>query len=210
MLTQQKTNPYQMTDELWPELEKEIHAILSNAALRVYSFDEINQRKILKVLRPAFTRMLNAGKKRYRRIIKHTYSSFGITLNADDTAFLLEALMHRPDPVTGYRFDSEFSRKRTRLCEEILATPKPQDIRRKFQKASRLILLMIWQYMDIATDDSREDAMRWNGVKRVRWITESDTRVCPTCRTRHNKIYDINLVPPKPHYRCRCYTEPVI
>lgn len=210
MPTQPTKNPYHLTDELWPDLEKELRAILSNSALRICSFDEINQQEVLTVLRPAFSQMLTAAKRRYLRIIKRTYRSFGIILTGKEALTLLGALLHRADPITGYRFDSEFTRKRTRLIEEILATPGEQSIRRKFAKALPIIFLMLWQYMDIAIDDSRQDAMRRNGVKRVRWITEEDERVCKICKDRQDKIYVIDLIPPKPHYRCRCHTEPVI
>jgi hypothetical protein len=43
----------------------------------------------------------------------------------------------------------------------------------------------------------------------VKWITEEDELRCAECAERHNKVYHIDSIPPKPHINCRCYFEPV-
>ena len=62
---------------------------------------------------------------------------------------------------------------------------------------------------DIVTDESALKAYRDARVKRVRWVTAGDEKVCETCRERNGKIYSINSIPPKPHRRCRCVYEPM-
>ena len=49
-----------------------------------------------------------------------------------------------------------------------------------------------------------------SGVPRVKWIAELDGRECAVCRKRNNKIYPIDSVPGKPHFRCRCYLQSVL
>jgi len=49
-------------------------------------------------------------------------------------------------------------------------------------------------------------------VRRYRFVTVQDRRVCPTCQPldkREADIQDTSLLPPK-HDRCRCYVVPVV
>lgn len=47
------------------------------------------------------------------------------------------------------------------------------------------------------------------GIKRFRWITAADERVCPYCGTKEGRIYRVGqFLPPLPaHVACRCRWE---
>lgn len=48
------------------------------------------------------------------------------------------------------------------------------------------------------------------GLKRWRWYTAVDERVCPTCGPRHGRTYPLDAAIPPAHPRCRCWISPVV
>lgn len=121
-----------------------------------------------------------------------------------DLAWLL-ALLAAYNAVTKVIYDNDVDRKRQYTAEGInSSTAKVTEFRRGLHYWADLTST----YADIVTDESTLKAYRDAGVKRVRWVTAGDERVCETCRERNGKVYSINAIPPK-HRRCRCVFEPV-
>lgn len=121
-----------------------------------------------------------------------------------DLAWLL-ALLAAYNNVTKVIYDNDVDRKRQYTAEGInSSTAKVTEFRRGLHYWADLTS----NYADIVTDESTLKAYRDAGVKRVRWVTAGDEKVCETCRERNGKIYSINAIPPK-HRRCRCVFEPV-
>ena len=121
-----------------------------------------------------------------------------------DLAWLL-ALLAAYNAVTKYQYTNEVERKRQYTAEGInSSTAKVTEFRRGLHYWADLIAT----YSDIVTDESTLKAYRDAGVKKVRWITAGDEKVCKTCRERNGKVYSINAIPPK-HRRCRCHYLPV-
>lgn len=118
----------------------------------------------------------------------------------------LSTLLDEPNPVTGYIFSTEFERKKERLVEALSAGRNPRE---EIEKALRYWALQSQQYADEVTAAAMLEAYRGANTEYVRWVTEEDERVCLTCGKRHGKVYAIDEVPDKPHYRCRCWLEPV-
>ncbi len=114
---------------------------------------------------------------------------------------------------TGYLYNSEADRKRMRLNEEILTAREHLD-HAALSKAVKRSMDLWWtqsqQYGIYAADEGCIDAYRDYGVERVRWIAVMDDKECKTCHDRNGKVYDIDKVPEKPHYGCRCRLEPVL
>ena len=110
------------------------------------------------------------------------------------------------NPVTKYVYEHEVDRKRARLTEAIIAVGVKQQ---EFITAFNLFWKQTAQYGIDVTDASTLKAYKDMGVKKVRWKTEEDNRVCKTCKDRNNKIYPISKLPSKPHYNCRCWFEAV-
>lgn len=121
-----------------------------------------------------------------------------------DLAWLL-ALLAAYNAVTKVIYDNDVDRKRQYTAEGInSSTAKVTEFRRGLHYWADLTST----YADIVTDESTLKAYRDAGVKRVRWVTAGDERVCETCRERNGKVYYINAIPTK-HRRCRCHYLPV-
>ena len=122
-----------------------------------------------------------------------------------DLAWLL-ALLAAYNAVTKVIYDNDVDRKRQYTAEGInSSTAKVTEFRRGLHYWADLTAT----YSDIVTDESTLKAYRDAGVKKVRWVTAGDEKVCETCRERNGKVYSINVIPPKPHRRCRCIWEAV-
>lgn len=122
-----------------------------------------------------------------------------------DLAWLL-ALLAAYSAVSKVVYNNEVERKRGYTAEGInSSTAKVTEFRRG---------LHYWadftgQFADEVTDETTLKAYRDAGVRRVRWVTAGDEKVCETCRDRNGKVYPINSIPPKPHKHCRCVWEAV-
>lgn len=116
-------------------------------------------------------------------------------------------MLEEADPVTLYIFLDEAERKKQRLIEALaVAHNKGAEI----DKALRYWAVQVGQYADNAVYRARLDALKAVGVKRVRWVTQQDDRVCGDCDELDNKVFDIDKVPPPQHIHCRCYVVPIL
>ena len=123
-----------------------------------------------------------------------------------DLAWLL-AFLAAYNAVTKVIYDNDVDRKRQYTTEGInSSTAKVTEFRRGLHYWAGLTA----DYADIVTDESTLKAYRDAGVRRVRWVTAGDEKVCETCRERNGKVYSINAIPPKPHRRCRCIFQPIM
>lgn len=166
-------------------------------------FDELN---VLEVTRTLYDRLkqdnqeifLELAGERYQEAEPHGEEP-------PDLAWLL-ALLAAYNAVTKVIYENDVDRKRQYTAEGInSSTAKVTEFRRGLHYWAGLTA----DYADIVTDESTLKAYRDAGVRRVRWVTAGDERVCETCRERNGKVYSINAIPPKPHRRCRCVFEPV-
>lgn len=138
----------------------------------------------------------------------------GDTVKSDNIGSLvwITAFLAGYNKSTGYLYDSETDRKRMRYNEEILTAREYGD-RTRFnqatEKSANLWYGQSEQYLLDTVDEATLETYKNNGIKYVKWMTESDDRVCKECQSRHGVIYPIDSVPDKPHRRCRCYLVPV-
>ena len=99
-----------------------------------------------------------------------------------------------------------------RLNEAIL-TDRAFNSREDFQADLRKAASYWWrqttQYGTGICDQAMLDAYIDSGVQKVVWRTMEDGRVCDDCDVRDGVVYDVNKVPPKEHYGCRCVLLPV-
>lgn len=122
----------------------------------------------------------------------------------------LDDLLTEPNAVTHYAYETEALRKRDRATEAVNAVPARSDKNYELQKAMRYWSQQTGFYIDIIADEAALQAMKDAGVKKVRWITQHDEKVCNECDPLDQKVFDIDHVPEKPHPRCRCWLEPVM
>lgn len=130
----------------------------------------------------------------------------GKNLTKKEAEDIVEEMLVAYDSVTLYVFNHEVERKKARLFEAIMSG---QNKNKQIQKNFRLWVLQSSQFCDNITDNIIIKAYKDIGIKKVRWITENDERVCTVCNKRNGKIYNIDNVPKKTHYNCRCYLQAV-
>ena len=118
----------------------------------------------------------------------------------------IDRFLEEPDPVTKYRFDTETERKAYRLAEALeVSHQRNADIDKALRDWSR----QTGQYAVDVTDEAVIQAYRDAGIKKVRWVSEKDDRVCGVCIEYNGNVYPIDKVPTKPHWGCRCRLVPV-
>lgn len=174
----------------------------TEAKLSKTKFDELNVISEVRMLYDALAAdndevLLDLSRQQYEGVTPH-----GAAL--PDAAWLA-ALLLAYDPVTKYVYRHEVERKRDRTAEAV------NSVTAKFAQmdiAARYWSDMTAQYCDTVVDEATVKAYKDAGVTRVRWVTQADERVCEKCRKRHGKVYPIDDIPPKAHWRCRCYVVP--
>ena len=110
-----------------------------------------------------------------------------------------------PDAVTLYVFLTEADRKKQRLIEALAVS---QNRNAEIDRALKNWTKQVAQYADNMVFYARLEAFRSVGIEQVRWVSQDDDRVCNECDDLDNQVFDIDQVPPPPHWGCRCYLVP--
>nr|DAQ40482.1 MAG TPA: putative head morphogenesis protein [Caudoviricetes sp.] len=196
-----ETNPYRLADKAIDLLNsravKRFEDAKDEAAQK--GFDELSVLEVTRTLYQNLARdnqeiFLELAQERYQEAEPHGEEP-------PDLAWLLAGY----SAVTKVIYDNDVDRKRQYTAEGInSSTAKVTEFRRGLHYWADLTAT----YGDIVTDESTLKAYRDAGVKKVRWVTVGDGKVCEICRERNGKVYSINSIPPK-HRRCRCVFEPV-
>ena len=122
----------------------------------------------------------------------------------------LAGLLSEPNDVTHYAYETEVYRKRDRAIEAVNSVTGRILKQIEIDKAIRFWSQMSQQYADIVSDGATMEAFRAAGVKKVKWNTQRDGKVCPACKALDGEIFSIKNAPPKQHWRDRCWLSPVI
>lgn len=192
---------YELTDIAIENIRKELirdfsklKSLLSYDELNVMSATKDVYSKIDLYVRQMFLQLMQAV---YKKVTKRTCPYNYAWLES----FLLEY-----DEVSKYVYANEFERKRDRLAEALIASPKKNE---EIDAALRYLSFMLTAYAVRVTDQVVLTAYRDMGIDAVRWKAEKDSKTCTICKHRNGHIYDIEQVPPKPHLNCRCEYEEV-
>lgn len=192
---------YELTDIAIENIRKELirdfsklKSLLSYDELNVMSATKAVYSKIDLYVRQMFLQLMQAV---YKKVTKRTCPYNYAWLES----FLLEY-----DEVSKYVYANEFERKRDRLTEALIASPKKNE---EIDAALRYLSFMLTAYAVRVTDQVVLTAYRDMGIDAVRWKAEKDNKTCTICKHRNGHIYDIEQVPPKPHLNCRCEYEEV-
>ena len=162
-------------------------------------FDELN---ILQGVDQTYAEVDALCKEAFRKMIDDYYE------------YWLWEQLEEYDPVTKYRWSTEFARKRQRLFETLMAdflSGKPKSvINHDIDIAMRYIERQFNQTGDDITAAYILKTYEDEGVERVMWVTARDEKVCEECAPRDGKIYPLDDHPQWPaHYYCRCELIPV-
>lgn len=190
---------YEITDKTLKKLKSQIWSkyLRTKASLK---FDELN---VIKSSKSLYQDLNNLNKRAYLQIARDCYSQYS-DKDIPSMAWVL-LILGGYDVVTQYVYSHEVDRKRARFAESVIASGNQML---PFQRANNLWYRQTEQYAVTIEDKATIKAYKDNGVKKVRWVTEKDSKVCSICKERSGKIYDIDDIPPKPHINCRCYVEP--
>ena len=202
---------YKLLDKLLAKEMKRIRASFNH--LGSMGFDELNVVNTRKATQKMYDGFLKDNEGIYLKVARDAYkkATEGKKKVEIDREWLVGVLAGY-NLVTGYLYNSEADRKRLRLNEQIL-TAREYGNRQMFQSSLRRSANLWWtqttQYGISIVDEATIKGFKDMGVKRVMWIAADDEKTCSTCGARDNKVYNINKIPPKPHYGCRCYVVPV-
>ena len=179
-------------------------------------FDEVNAPRLTSLTQAMIERLLKENKKAYLKIAKEATEEAaedikGKPILTDEK--YVDGVLGEYNPVTGYLYYPEAERKRSRLVEALITAmviSSRADYHKELRKFANLWHTQTLQYGETMVDKTRVNTFKKNGIKKVRWITQGDEKVCKECRERNGTIYAIDKIPPKPHYRCRCWIEPIL
>ena len=196
------------------ELRKEVNR------LDVIGFNELSAPRVTELTKEMVARLLKSNKREYLKIAKEATEEASDDIQAIggkatpipvDGKYVDETL-EEYNPVTGYLYYSEADRKRSRLAEALITAVvlgNRPEYHKELKKFANLWHTQTLQYAETMVDKTRIKTFKKNGIKRVKWITQGDEKVCNECKERNGKIYPVDKIPAKPHYNCRCWIEPL-
>jgi len=199
-------SPYTNADRTIRTLRRKavrrFQAAKSKAAAK--GFDELNVISIVKYL---YNGLEKDNEKFFLELAVMAYQNARPHGRTPPNKKWLNELLKDYDPVTFFIYMNEVERKRDRAAEAINAAKNKGY---EFKKALSYWHRQTAQYADIITDEARLKAFKDAGVKRVRWNTQKDERVCEDCEPLDGQVFDIDKAPAKEHWGCRCYYTAVM
>ena len=210
---------YAPTDSFRKSLKTQIRREFNHLSL--LSFDELNVVRISNELKSTYGRLMDFNLKGYRKIVEEAHE-YALTLLTEEEKKkeskvdfvedeFIEYLFTTYNYVTGYLYKKEAERKRLRQGEEMATAREYRDrprYRKTLEKSANLWFTQSGQYAIDLEDYTVLETLRRAGVEKVQWIAEDDFKTCAVCRKLDGMIYDIDKVPHKTHYNCRCMIIP--
>lgn len=167
-------------------------------------------KRLLKNNKEAYIKIARAASEEAAEDIKEV-SGIAVKPLKTDEAFIA-AILAAYNATTGYVYENEADRKRARLAEALIAAVIAgirANYHKELKRFSNLWHTQTKQYADTVVDTTRIETFKKNGIRRVKWETQKDEKVCDECKERDGVIYDIDKLPDK-HYGCRCWYLPVM
>lgn len=159
-------------------------------------FDELN---LIKSTKKLYQELEELNEETYLEIANEVYKEVNPEGKGLSKKWLL-LLLASYNPTMKYIYTHEVERKCARLYEALLSTKRKKELITAFNVWFRQTT---WFGIDV-TDQAVIQAFTDKGVKKLKWNTQNDEKVCEVCRSRNGKIYPIDKIPAK-HPNCRCY-----
>ena len=205
---------YEYTDKIIRTLAKRYIQLYENAEGSILGMDELN---VLRYSKGLYSELDAITRKYFIKLARQSYRDgieilmeLGLVPVKEESGISsrwVNKILTAYDPVTKYVYSHEVLRKQERFAESVIAAV---DKELEIKTALRLWNNMARQYAVTVTDEAVKRAFADNGVEKVIWITEPDEKVCGVCSDMDGAIYDIDKIPPKPHWNCRCRIMPYI
>lgn len=195
------STPYDDMDKSVDELKKALTAMLNQLRLRATAIS--SERVLENQVKLAFDRFYDSLLTAYFQAGKKVYP--------DLTKSKLKEWLEEYYVVTEYVFKNEWERKKERFLEMLFtlkntgASLSGLVAMQSQRRSSQLLSQQIEEYGIFVIDKAIMAQYEKENVKRLKWVTQKDKKVCAECRRRSGRIYDIDEAPPKAHYGCRCY-----
>jgi SPP1 gp7 family putative phage head morphogenesis protein len=207
-----KGNRYNLADKAISLLNKKAVQRFQSAQSKanLLDFDELNVRSSIAEL---YQSLAEDNRKAFLELAQMVYQEAEQRGDDPPDEDWLEEYLFGYSQVTKYVYAHEVERKRDYLKEAVMTAHVGNQTKatskQEFHKALTRWATMTAQYADGVTDEATMKAYQDAGVKKVRWNTEHDEKVCAECLKRDGKVYSIDKVPPKVHWRCRCWLSRV-
>ena len=204
---------YEACDKAIQEMNRE--SLRDFGKLKLAKWDELN---VIQTVSKVYTASARNARKKYYEVAFEAYV-LAMTMCGEDAkdahrkaekaidAEWVNEILERTDFVTLYRFDTEMERKAYRLAEA-LEVSNERDF--EINKALRFWSQQLGQYAINMTDYAVLQAFADAGVEKVMWVSEHDNRVCNECHSYDGQVFEIDELPVKPHWGCRCHYIPVL
>lgn len=193
---------YEYTDKILVIMRKQFIRIFNKYRSQL-KIDELN---VLNGSKAMYDELEEIAELYFLRIAQRYYKNYAKNSHTDiDRDWLLD-MLEDYEPTVEYVYLHEVERKKARFAESLIAS---KDKKKAFDTALRYWNDMTTQFAVLITDKAVVTAHKDNGVSRVRWYTVQDERRCAKCKKLHGKVFNIDKIPPKPHWRCRCYIIPI-
>ena len=209
-----------MSDSIFRHADASLMVMLNDMSVEFHNmgttlgFDELNVMETRKRVNAMYKRMDVVIQREYRRIAHRAYNDgckdCGFKIGGFDPYEYVYAMLGAYDPLSDFVYRREWTRKRDRLFESIIATQRGnQEMRKNLKRGLDVLANQVRQYADNITVGARVKAFEDAGVEYVRWKAEIDDKTCKKCWDRDGKIYRLDKCPPCPsHWHCRCELWP--
>lgn len=208
-----------MNDDIFRHADAALMVILGDMSREFQNlgttigFDRLNVLETRLRVNAMYKRMDGVIRREYRKIARKAYREACEEANYrtdgfDETEFV-NGVLRAYDSVSDFVYTREWTRKRDRLFESIIATERGnQEMRKNLKRGLDVLANQVRQYADNITAKARILAFKRAGADVLVWITEKDERVCSVCAPRDEQFYPIELLPDYPaHWHCRCKLE---
>ena len=205
-----------MTEDIFLHADKALVQIYALMAKEFQSlshqlgFDELNTLETSKRVNAMYKRLDEYIRKQFAVVAREAYrdacEECGHQPEGFDPDAFVVAMLVAYDPLSDFIYEREWTRKRDRLFESIIATERGnQEMRKNLKRGMDVLANQVRQYADNISARARIRAFRdWDADVLV-WVTEKDEKVCEICAPRDEQFYPIELLPDYPaHWHCRC------
>lgn len=204
--------PYGHADKALKRLKGVMESEFQNFSTS-FGFDELNYPDIQKRVSDLYNRIDTEVRSELQdeaeQVWEDTENEIGVAHEEFASAAFLIALLKGFNRVSKYVYTREWTRKRDRLVESLMASGGGnQEIRQALQRALNLMIRQVRQYADNVTDEAREQVFAAAGISEVMWNAQKDAVTCKVCSERDGQVYRLGEVPDK-HPRCRCFLTAV-
>ncbi len=188
-------------------LKKKTQSTFNNSRLSLLKFDEISLLQVKKESNSLYKKLKRQSEAFFLALIH----KLATDMNFNENEYSLEHFLTSFSPVLLYTFETETERKQAKHFE-MIASIGDLKSPRVLEEQKKEIRYWMMQLEETAVDIEREIFLkeaRKRGVKKVKWLTKHDGKVCKDCADLNGKIFEIENIPRRPHIGCRCWLKEV-